>query len=254
MTQLLATAASTGTGPPGETAQPPTAAPPAATVYSPRTRRVAKRALVLLMAIMLVEATVLGVSYLTYGRQYVSTDNATVDCDQQDIAASASGYLLDWQLTPGSPLHRGRMVGLIRAIGVKPQTSKILRAPDDGTVAFEVAHQGEFVQAGDTLAVAYDTSKVYVTARVSERAIARVRPGQIVDVAVDAYPGSPVLGMVTDIQASTADKSTVYPSTDLAPPNIQKINQYVPVRVAIISNPGLVLAPGMNVSVRIHTG
>ena len=92
----------------------------------------------------------------------------------------------------------------------------------------------------------------YVTARVEEEDISGVRLGQAVDVSVDAYPNAPVRGTVTQIQASAAGQFTIYPSPDSDPTNPQKIDQYIPVKIAISDSGGARLLPGMNVTVHIR--
>jgi hypothetical protein len=58
------------------------------TPYSARTRRLANVLLVILAAIVVVEASVFLGTYLGYSRFYISTDNAKVDGDQIDINAT----------------------------------------------------------------------------------------------------------------------------------------------------------------------
>jgi multidrug resistance efflux pump len=60
------------------------------------------------------------------------------------------------------------------------------------------------VTAGQDLATGYDLRKIYITARVDETDIGNVRPGQLVDIDVDAYHGVPITGIVQEIQGAAA--------------------------------------------------
>ena len=70
------------------------------------------------------------------------------------------------------------------------QPQLVIRSPADGTVAVDNGVEGSFVTAGTQLAIAYDSSGVFVTARVKETDIDRVQVGRAVDISVDAFPAS----------------------------------------------------------------
>ena len=88
-------------------------------------------------------------------------------------------------------------------------------------------------------------------ARVDETDIADVHPGQLVDIDVDAYPGSPVTGTVEEVQGGAADEFSLFPE-DNSTGNFQKVTQVIPVKIALSNTNGLELIPGMNVTVHIH--
>jgi multidrug resistance efflux pump len=94
----------------------------------------------------------------------------------------------------------------IRAAGI--------RAPADGTVAVDDGVPGGFVTAGTQLATAYDADKIFVTARVDETDIRAVRPGQQVDVTVDAFPSTPLIGYVREIQGGAAGQFALFPESN----------------------------------------
>jgi multidrug resistance efflux pump len=127
-----------------------------------------------------------------------------------------------------------------------------VKSPGAGVIAVNTVVDGQYISAGVTLAVAYDPSSIYITARVKEDDIAGVHVGQLADISVDAYPGRPVLGTVTEIQAATAGQFAEWPGADTDPTNPQKVDQYVPVRIAITNADGVRLMPGMSVDVHIE--
>ena len=200
--------------------------------------------------VTLAEAAAFTATYLLHTRHYVSTDNATIDGDAIDIRAPRSGTLLSWSVGPGSTVRAGEVVGRIQEVGGGARPRQVIKAPRAGTVAVTTAVTGQYVLAGTRLATAYDT--VYVTGRVAEDDIGGVRVGSPVDITADAYPDRPLLGRVVDIPTATAGEFTVYPATGADPRNPQKIDQYIPVRIALIDTDGVDVRPGMNVSVAIR--
>jgi len=51
-----------------------------------------------------------------------------------------------------------------------------------------------------------------VTARVDETDVADIHPGAQVDVSVDAFPGVPVTGIVSEVQGAAADQFSLFRS------------------------------------------
>ncbi|HEX4249116.1 MAG TPA: efflux RND transporter periplasmic adaptor subunit [Pseudonocardia sp.] len=149
-------------------------------------------------------------------------------------------------------MRKNEVVGSITATGGGAQPKRVVKSPGAGAVAVNTVVDGQYVSAGVTLAVAYDPSSSYITARVEEDDIAGVHPGQLADISVDAYPGTPVLGTVTQVQAATAGQLAEWPGDDTDPSNPQKVDQYVPVRIAITNSNGVRLMPGMSVDVHIE--
>ena len=108
-----------------------------------------------------------------------------------------------------------------------------------------------FVTAGTQLAVAYNLDKIFVTARVDETDVKAVRPGQVVDVDVDAYPNAHITGRVREIQGGAAAVFSLFPQSNTGG-NFQKVTQVIPVKIALDAPPTVDLVPGMNVTVHIH--
>jgi multidrug resistance efflux pump len=120
-------------------------------------------------------------------------------------------------------------------------------------IAVNDVTEGSYVNAGAELATAYDPASVYITARIEDTDISEVHQGAPVDVSVDAYPKTAVTGVVSTIQESAASNFTYLPPPGLADPsNPTRVDQYIPVRVALTSTGGAQLLPGMNVTVHIH--
>jgi multidrug resistance efflux pump len=212
------------------------------------------RNLFILVAVLaFLESAAFGGNYLLNTRHYVSTDNAQVDGDQIQINAPASGTVTRWSIDQGQSVERNQVVGRIRSVGGGPQVERPVRAPGSGMVAVNDVTDGSYVNAGAELATAYDPSSIYLTARVQDTDIGEIHPGAPVDVSVDAYPKAAVTGVVRSIQDSVASNFTYLPPPGSADPsNPSRVDQYVPVRIALTSTDGTQLLPGMNVTVHIH--
>ena len=214
-------------------------------------KRSTRLGLIVIVVIALVAGGIFAASYMLNTRNYVSTDNATIDGDNIDLNAPASGYVQGWNVTEGTPIHAGQTVARIRIIGGFVQPQQAIRAPADATVAQNNTVEGAYVTAGTQLAVAYDLSQVYVTARVDETDVDSVHAGQRVDFTVDAFPGYNFTGVVREVQDSSAGQFSLFPQSNTSG-NFQKVTQVIPVKIAIDDRFGLELVPGMNVNVDIH--
>ncbi len=214
-------------------------------------KRSTRISLLVIGVIAVITAIVLVVVYVIDAGRYVSTDNAQIDGDKIVVNAPGSGTLIDWQATQGRQLQKNRIVGRIRIQGGFVQPQQAIRAPGDATVVIDNGVEGAFVPAGTQLAVAYDFSKLYVTARVDETAIDDVRIGQAVDISVDAFPGVAFTGTVREVQGGAAGVFSAFPQSNTSG-NFQKVTQVIPVKIGIADTKSLSLVPGMNVTVRIH--
>jgi multidrug resistance efflux pump len=223
----------------------------------PKQKRQMSRGTRIALVVILVIAVVAGGGvtawYFIDAQNYVTTDNAQIDGDRISVNAPTSGTVIDWRATEGSQLQQDHVVGRIRIQGAFVQPEMAVRSPGNGTVAVNNAVEGTYVTAGTELAVAYDFSKIYVTARVDETDIDDVRPGQVVDIDVDAFPGHAFRGSVREVQGGAAGVFSVFPESNTSG-NFQKVTQVIPVKIDIDNPEGLGIVPGMNVTVHIHKG
>jgi multidrug resistance efflux pump len=191
------------------------------------------------------------VRYVVDTSNYVTTDNAQVDGNQISINAPTSGTLLDWRGQVGASLRENASVGRIEMQGGYVQPQMVVRAPADGTVAVDNGVPGTFVTQGTQLAIAYDEQGVFVTARVDETDVDQVRVGAPVKLSVDAFPDADLTGHVAEIQTGSAGVFSAFPQSNSSG-NFQKVTQVIPVRITFDDTSGLALAPGMNVTAKIH--
>ncbi len=120
-------------------------------------------------------------------------------------------------------------------------------APQQGWVTKRNVDKGNYVTAGAAI-MSLVTPQVWVTANFKETELDRMRPGDKVDIAVDAYPGLHLRGHVDSVQLGSGSRFSAFPAEN-ATGNFVKIVQRVPVKIDIDSglDPNLPLPLGLSV-------
>jgi membrane fusion protein (multidrug efflux system) len=123
-----------------------------------------------------------------------------------------------------------------------------ITAPIDGRVAKKSVDEGKYVQPGQPFLAIVQDGKLWVVANFKETQLARMRPGQPVDISVDAYPGVLFRGHVDSFQPGTGAVFSLLPPQN-ATGNFVKVVQRVPVKIVIDSAPDDLhpLRPGLSV-------
>ena len=129
-----------------------------------------------------------------------------------------------------------------------------LTAAIGGRVGDKTVTLGQFVQAGTRLMSIVPLDKLYVTANFKETQLALMRPGQPVEIRVDALDGMVLKGRVESLAPGTGAQFSLLPPQN-ATGNFTKITQRVPVRVSIAATPAArrLLVPGLSVTVTVDT-
>jgi membrane fusion protein (multidrug efflux system) len=129
-----------------------------------------------------------------------------------------------------------------------------VRAPVDGVVGNRRARAGAYAQAGEQLLAIVPARGLWVDANFKEDQLARLRPGQRVDIDADALPGRVFHGRVQDLAPATGAQFSVLPPEN-ATGNFTKIVQRVPVRILLDDADGALgrLRPGLSVTAVIDT-
>ena len=129
-----------------------------------------------------------------------------------------------------------------------------LTAPIGGRVGDKTVTIGQYVQAGTRLMSVVPLDRLYITANFKETQLALMRPGQPVEIHVDALDGVAVKGRVESLAPGTGAQSSLLPPQN-ATGNFTKITQRVPVRVSIEATPAArrLLVPGLSVTVTVDT-
>ena len=127
-------------------------------------------------------------------------------------------------------------------------------APFDGTVGNKAAEVGNFVMPGTRLMALVPLDASYVDANFKETQLADIKPGQKVDVAIDALGGKVIQGVVSSISPASGSEFSLLPP-DNATGNFTKIVQRVAVRVNFPDDvlKAVDLRPGLSVVATVHT-
>jgi membrane fusion protein, multidrug efflux system len=127
-------------------------------------------------------------------------------------------------------------------------------APFDGTIGNKAAEVGNLVQPGTRLMALVPLNASYVDANFKETQLANVKPGQKVDVSVDALDGQVVEGVVSSISPASGSQFSLLPP-DNATGNFTKVVQRVAVRVTFPEDvlKQVPLRSGLSVVATVHT-
>lgn len=128
-------------------------------------------------------------------------------------------------------------------------SNTVITAPRDGVVGEVGVKLGQYVAAGTQLmaVVPHDT---WVIANFKETQLAYIKPGQAVEVRVDAFKHAALKGHVERFSPAAGSEFSVI-KPDNATGNFTKVAQRIPVRIAIDDGQDLskYLAPGLSVVV-----
>ena len=127
-------------------------------------------------------------------------------------------------------------------------------APFDGTIGNVAAHVGDFVQPGTRMMALVPVNASYVDANFKETQLGDIKPGQKVDVAIDALDGRVIQGVVSSISPASGAQFSLLPP-DNATGNFTKVVQRIAVRVTFPEDvlKDVTLRPGLSVVATVHT-
>jgi membrane fusion protein, multidrug efflux system len=129
-----------------------------------------------------------------------------------------------------------------------------VRAPVDGMFSNRMVNTGDYIVVGQRLGNVVPLDDVFIDANFKETQLMRVRPGQPVTIAVDAYGHRKFAGVVDSISPAAGSVFTLLPP-DNATGNFTKIVQRLPVRVRVpkdVARENLLRA-GMSVYATVDT-
>lgn len=125
-------------------------------------------------------------------------------------------------------------------------------APADGQVSKLSIREGQLLSAGQPVARLVPPW-TYVIANFKETQVGHIRPGQRVEVKVDAFPGRTLTGRVESLSGGTGASFSLLPP-DNASGNFVKVVQRVPVRISWKDIPEeLSLQAGLSAEVTVFT-
>ncbi len=121
-----------------------------------------------------------------------------------------------------------------------------ISAAQPGRVVRLSGSKGQYVQAAQAVAM-FVPDEIWVTANFKETQLTDMRPGQPVDVTIDAYPDHVLKGKVASVQPGSGTAFSLLPAEN-ATGNYVKVTQRVPVKILVDRWPADVsIGPGMSV-------
>lgn len=127
-------------------------------------------------------------------------------------------------------------------------------APMDGTIGQRLVQPGSLLNTGTAVVNFVARTTPYVVANYKETQLARMAPGQPVEIRVDSFPGTLLRGRVSRLAPASGATFSAVPA-DNATGNFTKVTQRIPLRIDFLPGQPVVarLRPGMSVTTRVET-
>jgi membrane fusion protein (multidrug efflux system) len=127
-------------------------------------------------------------------------------------------------------------------------------APAAGTIGQRLVQPGSLLNPGAAVVTFVARTQPYVVANYKETQLARIAPGQAVEIMVDSFPGDKLRGRVSRLAPASGATFATLPA-DNATGNFTKVAQRIPLRIDLLPNQPLIkrLRAGMSVTTRIDT-
>lgn len=145
----------------------------------------------------------------------------------------------------------------VRQAGAALQNAEIqladtaIKAPVGGVVGLKSVEEGQIVVFGQPLFSITNLADVWIGANIEETYIGRVKIGQRVDFAIDAYPDKKFTGQVIAVGPASGSQFALLPTENTAA-NFTKVTQRLPVKIKADGS-DYVLKPGMSAVIAIMT-
>ena len=184
---------------------------------------------------------------------------ATAGADAAQVQQARAAIAIAEQTLKASDVSRG---GLQAQVEIAEATLKraqidldntVIHAPRDGQVSEVTVRQGQYVAAGSQLLYLVP-DQLWVIANYKETQTFAMRPGQPVEIEVDALDDARLSGRVERLAPATGSEFSVL-RPDNATGNFTKVVQRVPVRISIDPDQPLAkrLRPGLSVVTHVDT-
>ncbi len=215
------------------------------------------------VAILLAGGAVFALHAAAEYQDFITTENASVQGQLVKVSSPNTGRVFNVVADVGTLVQKDDIIAVIDipvaatlpAGGGSRSTFLDARdrladvtSPVNGVVVSRSASTGDSVTPNQTILTLADIGNLWVVANIEETRVARVHPGQRVEVFVDAI-GKTVTGMVDSIIPATTATFSLLPPQNAAG-NFTKVVQLVPVRIALPRHDGLIV--GASAKVRIH--
>ena len=124
-------------------------------------------------------------------------------------------------------------------------SQKLVRAPFDGELGVRKVEVGQYLTAGTQIVSLTDLDQLYANFTVTEKDSGNLKVGQIVRIAVDAYPGRKFEGKISTIepQIATDTRNIRVQATIANPDHILKPGMFTTTTVVLPDTPPVITVP-----------
>ena len=129
-----------------------------------------------------------------------------------------------------------------------------IRSPIDGIIGNRAVREGQYVRPGQMLLAVVPLGEVWIDGNFKETQIGRMKPGNRVEIKIDAFPGAIIGGTVDSFAPASGAKFSLLPPEN-ATGNFTKVVQRIPVRIRVDRDNPLAgqLRPGLSAVLRVDT-
>lgn len=209
----------------------------------------------LILALLVVGGGSFGVKSYLDSIHYVSTDDARVDGNLVKVSPEISGRVTEVRVKEGDSVNAGETLARLeeKNTSLQNRDAALVKAPGTGVVIKKFLTPGETVAPGQRVFLLANLDNLFVSARIDETKIERVKVGEPVTIHIDAFPDHEIQGIVQEVGLAADSAYSLLPTSN-ASGNFIKVTQRIPVKIKILDQGGLRLLPGMNAVVNISTG
>ncbi|ALP39246.1 hemolysin D (plasmid) [Paenibacillus sp. IHB B 3084] len=213
-----------------------------------------KTVLPILIVLLVLSGGVIGYYYWYQTTHFVKSDDARIQADQYKVMPQISGEITHIDVEEGDVLQRNEPIAEQDVSGLDSSmiSKSVLRAPINGTVIKIYSKEHEIGSPSSAVATMVDMNSLYVSTNIEETDIDRIKPGQLVDITLDAAGDKTIQGKVRKVGEASNAVFSLIPAVNTSG-NFNKVTQRVPVEIAVNKPKDMKLIPGTNVEVKIHT-
>ncbi len=209
----------------------------------------------LILALVVIGGGSFGVKSYLDSTHYVTTDDARIDGELVKVSPELSGRVIEVRVKEGDAVDAGETMARLeeKNTSLANRDAALVKAPGTGVVIKKFVTVGETVSPGQRVFLLANLQNLFVSARIEETKISRVKVGEPVTINIDAFPDHPIQGIVEQVGLASDSTYSLLPTSN-ASGNFIKVTQRIPVKIKILNQDGLKLLPGMNAVVNISTG
>ncbi len=183
--------------------------------------------------------------------QYDAAQNQFKSAAAQSQGIRSQAEAQQSQITLAEAMVKQREAEL--ELAAKQLDYATIEAPCDGIATRRAVEAGQFITIAQPLCSVIDNTHLWITANFKETQVEDIKPGQTVDIKIDAFPNLKIKGVVQSYIGATGAKFSLLPP-DNSTGNFVKIIQRVPVRIDLTEVPkesADMLYPGLSAFVEV---